>query len=378
MSIVTIEKVIFGGQGLARTDQGVVFVNDVLPGEVVEVSPPVKVRGALFSKSVKLIEASEKRRIPLCPCFGVCGGCDWQYISYETQVELKRNIYRDSFRKISSIAQLPDPEIFTSPETGYRIRARAQIRNDGRLGFFRKNSNDIVAIQSCPLLSGKLNQLFTNSFPVRNDRRKNELKLIEGDTSVASDPIIAGFTESQADITIDGKLFRVNGGDFFQSNCFVNERLGTWFRPFVGGGLCIDLYGGCGFFSMMVASRFKKGLLIESVRSQVEHARSNFFNNGIHHFKAICSDSENLHSVCSQRPDCLIVDPPRPGLTPQVRSAIAALKPAKIVYVSCNISTQARDCEFFIKEMNYRIIRSALFDCYPNTSHIESVMILEV
>lgn len=378
MSIVTIEKVVFGGQGLARTDQGVVFVNSVLPGEVVEVSSPVKVRGALFSETVKLIKASEKRRIPFCPCFGVCGGCDWLYISYENQVELKRNIYKESFRKIASLTPLPDPEIITSPETGYRIRARVQISNDGRLGFFRKNSNDIVVLQSCPLLSDNLNSLFARKFPVHNDKRKNELKILEGDTFVASDPPFEGLTAAQTDITIDGKVFRVNGGAFFQSNRFVNERLGTWFRPFVGGGLCIDLYGGCGFFSMMVASRFEKGLLIESVRSQVEHARANFINNSINHFKAICSDSEGLRSVCSQRPDCLIVDPPRPGLTPQVRSAIAALKPSKIVYVSCNISTQARDCEFFVKESKYRVTRSAFFDCYPNTSHIESVMVLEM
>jgi 23S rRNA (uracil1939-C5)-methyltransferase len=378
MNTVTVEKIIFGGLGLARTNRGVVFVSGVLPGEVVETSLPVKVRGAFFAETKKLVKASVERRIPLCPCFGVCGGCDWQYITYETQVQLKKNIYKESFRKVSSITQLPDPEVITSPETGYRTRARAQISKDGRLGFFRKNSNDIIVLQSCPLLTGKLNKLFTHSFSVRNDRRKNELKIIEGDTSVASDPTIPGLTGSQVDITIDGKIFRVNGSDFFQSNRFVNERLGTWFRPFVQGDFCVDLYGGSGFFSMMVASRFKKGLLIESIQSQVENAKANFSRNSIDHFKAICSDSENLRSVCSQAPDCLIVDPPRPGLTPKVRSAIAALKPVKIVYVSCNISTQARDCEFFVKEMNYRITRNALFDCYPNTSHIESVMILEI
>jgi 23S rRNA (uracil1939-C5)-methyltransferase len=378
MNTVTIEKVIFGGQGLARTGQGVLFVDGVLPGEEVEVSSPVKVRGTYFANAVNIVKASENRRVPLCPYFGLCGGCDWLYISYESQVQLKKDIYKESFRKVAAVTSFPDPEVFTSPETGYRIRARVQINNDGRLGFFKRNSNDIVAFQSCPLLSERLNHLFTREFPVNDIKRKNsEIKLIDGDTSIATDPVLQGLAASHTIITVDGKVFRVNGGDFFQSNHYVNQQLGTWFRPFVGGDFCIDLYGGSGFFSIMVASRFKEGLLVESVQSQVKNANVNFLNNSITHFKAVCSESENLHSICLKRPDCLIVDPPRPGLTPQVRSAIAALKPAKIVYVSCNISTQARDCEFFVREMNYRITRSALFDCYPNTSHIESVMILE-
>jgi 23S rRNA (uracil1939-C5)-methyltransferase len=377
MNAVTIEKVVFGGHGLIRTSEGVVFVPGVLPGEQVEITPPVKMRGTCFSELKRIIAASPSRREPLCPYFGVCGGCDWMYIAYDEQVRIKKEIYKESFRKVAQHTSFPEPEVITSPETGYRMRARLQINQKGEAGFFRGNSNEIVRIKSCPLLSERLNTLFDLEYPVNHDKRKNELRVIDGDLSMASDPHVKGLTTSCTDVTVDGKVFKVNGGDFFQSNRFVNLQLGTWFRPFIGGDFCIDLYGGSGFFSMMVASQFKLGLLVESVRSQVDNANANFTRNGINNFKAVCSESEKLLSVCSKHPDCMIVDPPRPGLTREVRSAIAKLKPRTIVYVSCNISTQARDSEYFVKEIGYSIRKTAIFDCYPNTSHIESVMILD-
>ncbi len=377
MNTVTIEKLVFGGHGLVRTSEGVVFVPGVVPGEQVEITQPVKVRGTSFSQLKRIVVPSEKRRKPQCPYFGVCGGCDWLYMDYDEQIRIKKEIYKESFRKVAQSTSLPEPEVVSSPELGYRMRARLQINQKGEAGFFRGSSNQIVTIKSCPLLSERLNTLFAQKFPVNHDKRKNELRVIDGDMAIASDPQIKGVTISFTDVTIDDKVFKVNGGDFFQSNRFVNHSLGTWFRPFVGGDFCIDLYGGSGFFSMMIASQFKQGLLIESVRSQVDNANANFTRNGITHFKTVCSESEKLLSFCKQNPDCMIVDPPRPGLTREVRSAVAKLKPCTIVYVSCNISTQARDCEYLVKELGYTIRKTALFDCYPNTSHIESVMILD-
>jgi 23S rRNA (uracil1939-C5)-methyltransferase len=377
MNVVSIEKLVFGGHGLVRTSEGVVFVPGVVPGEQVEITQPVKVRGTNFSELKRVVSVSEHRRKPPCPYFGVCGGCDWLYISYDEQIRIKGEIYKEVFRKIAQSTSLPEPEVISSPELGYRMRARLQINQKGEAGFFRGNSNQIIPIKSCLLLSNRLNTLFSQKFTANRDKRKNELRIIDGDLSIASDPQIKGVTTSFTDITVDGKVFKVNGRDFFQSNRFVNQSLGTWFRPFVSGEFCVDLYGGSGFFSMMIASQFKQGLLIESVRSQVDNANANFARNGTNHFKAVCSDSEKLLSVCSKNPDCMIVDPPRPGLTPEVRVAIAKLKPRTIVYVSCNISTQARDCEYFVKELGYSIRKTGIFDCYPNTSHIESVMILD-
>lgn len=375
--MVTIEKLVFGGNGLVRTSEGVVFVPGVLPGEQVEISPPVKVRGTGFSDLKRVITPSEHRRKPECQYFGICGGCDWLYILYDEQVRIKTGIYKESFRKLTQCTSLPEPEVISSPELNYRMRARLQIDHKGEAGFFRGNSNEIIGIKSCPLLTERLNTLYAQKYPVNRDKRKNELRVIDGDVAIASDPLIKGVTTPCADVTVDGKVFKVNGGDFFQSNRFVNQSMGTWFRPFIGGDYCVDLYGGSGFFSMMIASQFKQGLLVEFVRSQVDNANANFKRNGITNFKAVCCESEKLLSVCTKSPDCMIVDPPRPGLTPEVRLAIAKLKPRTIVYVSCNISTQARDCEYFVKELKYTIRKTAMFDCYPNTSHIESVMILE-
>jgi 23S rRNA (uracil1939-C5)-methyltransferase len=126
----------------------------------------------------------------------------------------------------------------------------------------------------------------------------------------------------------------------------------------------------------MLGKQFAKGYMIESVKSQVEVAKLNLSKNNINHFKAICSDAEHIRSTVNENVDFLIVDPPRPGLTKIVRKSIISIGPSKILYVSCNPSTQARDVNVFVNA-GYRIKKAALFDCYPNTHHIETALILE-
>ncbi|NLD93884.1 MAG: class I SAM-dependent RNA methyltransferase [Fibrobacter sp.] len=374
---LTIEKMIFGGYGLARTDTGVIFVEDALPGETVECSVRSKVQGVPLATPLKYIEKSDKRRLPLCKYYDECGGCNWLHIDPLYQADIKRDIFLDCLSRIGKIKKLPDVGSINSPDTNYRIRAQIKTDGCGMFGFFKKKTNDIVRINECPLLDNKCNDIVQRIQGRTINVSKAGLKVIAGTTKVASDPVLPDLTSVTTELVVGAHTFMVKGDSFFQSNRFTAEEMGVWAKPFVGGDYCVDLYGGTGFFSIMLADVFKKVTLIELVGSQVSMARKNFDQNGCSHCQAVCSDSGKMHHFIKQKVDCLIVDPPRLGLTKEVRQSIQSIKPHQLLYISCNPSTQARDVASFINN-GYTITNAVVFDCYPNTSHIETGIVLSV
>lgn len=375
---VTIEKLIFGGLGLARTENGVIFVTDCVPGETVQCNVEGKQQGVPVATVVEIVKQSAFRRQPACKYFGECGGCDWLYIDYEFQVQNKKEIFLDCLKRIGKVISVPEIDIFTSPETNYRIRAQFKGSSSVGYGFFKRKTNDIVRLDYCPLLNDKCNNIlsYINKKGFRSTGAK-DLKLIAGANGSASQPVISGITKDTSSIEFGAFNFKVYGDSFFQSNNYLLESMGTWASKWVGGEFCVDLYGGTGFFSVMLGKSFSSGILIENVNAQVELARYNLAVNGCKNITAQHSDSEKMLSFIKKKPDLLIVDPPRPGLTKEVRNSILKVGPKKILYVSCNPSTQARDINSFIGNSGYSITHAALFDCYPNTHHLETALLLE-
>ncbi len=379
-AVVTIEKLVYGGAGLARTESGVIFVDNALPGETVRIEPTGKTGGIANAHAVEVLVPSSDRRTPPCPVAGICGGCDWQHIAYKAQVAAKTAIFRECMQRIGRLASLTAPEVFFADEFGYRQRVQLKINARREVGFFAKRSNEVVPIGCCPLLLDPLNALIAG-LPDRLPSIPpiDSLMAVAGDNgAVASFPVIGGLTAECVTITVGNRQFKVAGNAFFQSNRLLLEPLGNWARPMVQGDRFVDLYGGSGFFSCMLADRFAEGLLIESVGPQVRAAQENFSRNGIHQMKAVEGKAEWLSQLAGKKPvSCLIVDPPRAGLSQKVREAVAAMKPETIVYISCNPSTQARDAGFLANKAGYEIMRTAIFDLYPNSYHIESIMILK-
>jgi 23S rRNA (uracil1939-C5)-methyltransferase len=378
---VTIEKLVFGGYGLARTDAGVIFVTDVIPGETVYIEPVTKKGGSIIARPVQIIEPSAARRSPPCPLAGRCGGCDWLHIVYQNQRTAKQEIVFDCMTRIGRLKGLPEIEIVSADEFSYRHRCQIKISAQGNAGFFARNSNDVVTVTACPLLVPPLNALLADLSASRASLPPGaqNLMLFAGDNdTVASSPVIPGRTTGDTVLTVAGKKFTVQADGFFQSNRPLLRDFGTWARPFIGGDFFIDLYGGCGFFSIMLADRFKQGLCIESIEANAQQAQDNFRMNGCTHVAAKAGRAEDLAGTAQGKHlDCLIVDPPRPGLTRKARESIAACAPRTLLYVSCNPSTQARDLGFLVNHAGYSVKKAALFDLYPNTHHIESVMLLE-
>jgi 23S rRNA (uracil1939-C5)-methyltransferase len=375
----TIEKMVYGGLGLARTGQGIIFIPDTIPGETVETEIEETKGGFATGKLVSILEQSPVRRIPACKFAGICGGCEWLHIDYKSQLIYKNEIFIDCLSRIGRIKEIPQKiEIFDSPETGYRRRAQIKLGEDGNCGFFKKKTNDIVNIDNCPLLSDSLNSLLKRLPQHSSALNIKNLKVISGDSCIASSPVIPQLTEKSTVIKSEKHSFTVDGGGFFQSNRFVIDKLGNFAAGITEGELFIDLYGGIGFFSVFLSSKFKKGFLVESIDSQVSQAQKNFADNGITNVCAIASTVEKCGADKRFRnAPLLLVDPPRPGLTRKACESIASLKPQKILYVSCNASTQARDTGFFVNQCGYGIKKAALFDLYPNTFHLETVLLFE-
>jgi 23S rRNA (uracil1939-C5)-methyltransferase len=391
---IRIEKMVHGGLGLSRTDDGVVFVEGVMPGETIEAvwDSSSRVRGTLVAACLAIVEPSPNRRQPVCPLFGPngCGGCDWMHMAYDTQLSIKEGIFRESLARVGRISDIPPIAVHASPELGYRRRVQFKVSMETKkIGFFKRKSHDIAGLSQCPLLSQPLNDLLRDapSYFDKLDPATRELKVISGEEAacktqcppLSSSPVISGITGPRTALFCDTHVFPVSGSGFFQGNLFLAPTLGKLAAEWCGGDTFLDLYGGSGFFSVFAASRFSKGICVDSEEDLIAMAGETFALNGISSVVAEKSFAREFLDRSRARKlaaDCCIVDPPRTGLDDGVAAALARFGPRKILYVACDPATQARDAGFLINKCGYRCEKAALLDFYPQTHHLETALLL--
>lgn len=376
-----IEKLVFGGYGLARNQGEIYFVENVLPGERIEGSICGKQGGILLVSVNKILELSQKRQNPPCPYFGVCGGCDWMHINYEYQIHAKREIFIECLKRIGKLENIPPVKTHQGNDLNYRHRAQIKVHGPNKIGFFKSKSNEICSIEKCLLLADELNEVMQSlrKSTISENEKPLSIKTLVGDNgAVAISPKLSTIGQEFTTITIGNIVFNLHGDSFFQQNRFLTEELGFFPSTIINKNDCfVDLYGGSGFFSCLLHDRFEKGILIEVEREQIKQAQLNFTRNGIKNVTAIAAPAENFVSVVrNQKVNTLLIDPPRPGCTKEVRRGILKIAPETIIYISCNPSTQARDLNFFISQGNYELISADFFDMYPHTHHIETVCVL--
>jgi 23S rRNA (uracil1939-C5)-methyltransferase len=392
--IFKIEKLVHGGLGLSRTEHGIVFVSNVLPGETVRAAMERPVAGQARAVCTEVIEPSVSRRPPPCPLAGVCGGCDWLHIEYRKQLSIKEEIFRECLIRTGKLHDIPDIAAHASPEFGYRRRVQIKIdRTKSVAGFYKEKSTEVVPVSRCPLLCDSLNFFLSNlpkhisTFP----KTLQQVKAIAGEAPelqkaqkgvslVASSPVIQGITGERTIVQLESFRFSVSGDSFFQSNIFLCGALGHCASEWLSGETFCDLYGGTGVFSVFIAQRFTSGTLVDKEESHVAEAQRNLAENGIVTVSSIAQTAAGFVEALGQgnkKPECLIVDPPRTGMDERVRLGIAKILPPVIFYVSCDPATQARDAGFFVNTHGYRIKKAALFDFYPQTHHLETVLLLQ-
>ena len=361
---IKIEKLVYGGAGLARTDEGVIFVRRSAPGDVLEVEPVGRKKDYATARIVKLLEPSPDRQDPSCPNYASAGCCHWQHIQYSRQVDYKESILRETLHRAGRIDWDRPIARITGADANYRMRATFHVR-DGRLGFVRERSNTIVPIDSCAALVPELNAWIPTARPKLPDGA--EVHAIVG-TEGFSNPTAPSRAQ------VNGVSFELHPDAFFQSNRFLLDAFMTEVLDQAGDNpqYALDLFCGSGFFSIPLAKRSKELIGIEMNRTAIKQARKNAQANDVVNATFHEGNVDATLKDADIRPDLIVMNPPRTGAGKDASDKIAALGAARIVYVSCNPSTFAREAAIFLAK-GYALERVTLIDQFPNTYHIEMV-----
>jgi len=364
---VTIEKLIPGGDGLARLDGMAVFVPGTLPGERVKARITERKKGWAKTSRPEILEASPDRQSPFCPLFGECGGCSWQHISYDVQLASKASFSREALIRQGGFTEDEIPEFLltSSRPEAYRSRIRPHILPGGKTGFHSEGSDRIVPVPFCPVATAGVNRFL--AVPP-DDLESGSTPVVFGDER---DFWTAGI-DAEARAVVKGKTFNFPPEAFFQSNMYPLGDLIDFALKDAGihGQSCgMDLYGGVGLFGAFLSETFETVVGVDRDKRTKKYWKQHVGKNGTFHPISL---EDWIRRRIEPRPDFIIVDPPRTGLSPSIRKLLARLKVPQISYVSCNPVTQARDIKD-LRAAGYKLSSYGVFDLSPQTAHVETV-----
>lgn len=371
---------VYGGDGLARSDGRVVLTPYVLPGELIEAELRHAKSDLMRGTVAEVLEASGSRVDPECPYFGRCGGCHYQHTTHEYQVEQKALILREALRRVGRLEF--DGEIATVGGEPWHYRNRTQLHFDqGKVGYFAAGSHAVVCIDHCPISSPRLNdaigQLARNLPHYRGFEATVELFTNETDVQVhfldrVPHSVLPLFEELGTGEPLEYGGFQVSRGSFFQINRYLVDQLVEAALAEASGGSALDLYAGVGLFTQRLASRFGSVTAVESGSSAFRDLEWNMQRAGWA-VNAVKKTAEEYLPSVEIAPDLIVADPPRSGLGKVVISELLRLRAAGVTIVSCDPATLARDLGALVGG-GYRIERMTLVDLFPQTYHLETVV----
>ena len=449
---IEIEKLAFGGQGLARVDNQVIFVEEGLPGDRALIRINKVRRNYIDARIIEILKPSLLRISPACFHFGNCGGCKWQNLEYQKQSYFKREQVLESLEHIGKInpeiihPTIPSPLVF-----GYRNKMEfsftdnrwltpeelrnPDIKKDFALGLHVPGSFDrIMHIEKCWLQDEVMNKILSFSqnlfkdsqLPVFNLKTHQGLlrflvirksfsgknymvnvvtltpaqellayyakKLVEKFPQIVSvvntiNPRVAQIAFGEEEYLIFGQStiiekigdfeFEISANSFFQTNPLQAENLYRAVEEYTGTGnkLIWDLYAGTGTIALFLAKKAEKVIGYEIIESAVQDAIKNAARNGIGNCEFISGEIRKNIIATPNSPDVIVCDPPRSGMHQDVVQAILNKKAGKVIYVSCNPTTLARDIQ--LMKNSYQLKEVQPVDMFPHTYHIESVALLE-
>jgi tRNA/tmRNA/rRNA uracil-C5-methylase (TrmA/RlmC/RlmD family) len=379
---VTVEKIVPNGFGLAFAENLTVFVALAAKGDKLRVKVIQKKGKTAFAEIVEILEPSPDRTEPRCPYFGRCGGCNFQQLKYEAQLEAKVGIVRDCLSRIGRINYEKEIPIIGSPRD-YDYRSRAQWHLDTRkkkFGYFQRKSHEIIDAEICPILMPELEQTMkTLRGEIAWESFWSEIVEIEAansgdETSVYSAEIIE--TTDEISFTANGEKYYYDATSFFQGNPFLIEPLVETAIKGAAGETALDLYCGVGLFTLPLARNFQNVLGVEGYEKAIDFAEKNVANARLSNVKFY---RENVvewlkeNAVNLRNLDLVLLDPPRVGTERETIENLIKLQPKQISYVSCEPSTLARDLKM-LTENAYRIESITALDLFPQTHHVETVV----
>jgi 23S rRNA (uracil1939-C5)-methyltransferase len=421
-----IEKLVYGGDGLGHEEGNTVFVPYVLPNEEIRAEVTSRKKKLVWAKPLEILKEDAARIKPVCPHFGTCGGCHYQHASYESQVALKIEILRETLSRMGGVNWTGDITPHTAEPLHYRNRAQWAVRNANprALGYYLPESNAIVPIDHCDVLSPALADTFARLQEIARDGSlPSEVLEIEAfvdsaDSKVALNVAFKEFPKPVAELTklfhstvpalyslllldqkknrfelsgpgyliqeAGGYQFRVSHLSFFQVNRFLVEDLLRTVIAGAKGGLALDLYAGVGFFTLPLTKAFQRVVSVDANLSATRNLRENADTADTTILSQHVQTEEFLKTT-TEAPDFVVLDPPRAGLGQTSAQKLAELGPKEIAYLSCDPSTLARDlailmhtprkpAEVRTTAHHYEIQSMDFFDLFPQTYHIEALV----
>ena len=430
------------GTGIGRFQGFTVFVDGAVPGDLID-AHIIKVKTTYAVGILQRVRKPSKDRIsPDCAVFDRCGGCSFRALSYDAELQYKKQKVQDALQRIGGL-DVEVREILSTGETaGYRKKAQYPVAMtaDGKtkIGFYAKKSHRVIDCRDCRLQppafetiinviarwaaaygitiydeethAGLLRHIYlrkgfaTGETMVCLVTLCDELphadaligSLLEADQSVCSvvlnvNPdktnVVLGkqcrtlFGKDEIEDILCGLRFRISPLSFYQVNpkgCELLYKKATDFAALTGSETVLDLYCGAGTIGLSMAHRAKQVIGVEVIDAAIENAKENAKRNGIDNARFFCDDASGAAKRLQQeglRPDVIVLDPPRKGCAPDVIDAVAAMAPDRVVYVSCDPATLARDCKRFA-ELGYHAQEAVAVDMFPRTVHVECVTLM--
>jgi 23S rRNA (uracil1939-C5)-methyltransferase len=387
-----VEKLVYGGDGLARLDGRVVFAPFVLPGERIRVRPEQEKPGLVHARTVAVLEPAAERVVPPCPVYGRCGGCHYQHAGYQYQLAAKRSILAEELRRLGKLEPPAEIAVLAGEPWGYRNRVQLHV-GSGRLGYLEARSHKVCGVRECPIASPKINQTIeilnrmlhqpkwprmVRALELFTDENQVQLNVLETDRPVARRFFewcaenIPGMVEGALDY--NGR-FRVSRGSFFQVNRFLVDALVETAVAGAEGDSAYDLYAGVGLFAPALARKFRQVTAVESGSGAVRDLQFNAERAGCANVRAEARMVEEFLQEQERPADFVLLDPPRAGLGKAVVRRLVELQPPQVAIVACDPATLARDLAGLVAG-GYRVERMTMIDLFPQTCHLEAVVLL--
>lgn len=381
----TIEISGFGkfGEGFGLYEQKPVFVLGAIPGEILSVRAIIIKRKYIVAQILKIIKESPKRIAAPCPYFGPCSGCQWQHISYDYQLELKRDLIMEALKNSKTIEVNRIAPTLPSPLTfGYRNHARFTIRNHGMIGFTNRNTRQFVPIDKCMIMDNWINETVVTL--QSHCAETSQLSLRHG-TNTGSYLVQPKLVTNKISIKTGDKwyeekildhTFRISSPSFFQVNTEQVSLIGKLISDhmcFKGDEIVVDAYAGVGTFSVLLAATVKKIIAIEESAAAIDDALVNI--NGIPNIDLRKGKTEYILKTITEPLHTVILDPSRVGCEQSVLETLVSLAPKSIVYISCDPDSFARDL-LILETGGFAAKKIQPVDMFPQTRHIELVAFL--
>ncbi len=406
---VTIERILPGGFGLGHADGKTLMVALAAPGDRLRVRVNREKGSVWFASIEEVIEPSPLRIEPPCPYFGRCGGCDFQQMNYQAQLDAKVEIIKDCLRRIAKIDSLPEFGITPAPNQ-WHYRSRAQWQYDGdqkTLGYFESGSRNVCDVSECAVLVPQLQEELEN---LRQRNAEDSLppdakyfRAVLGDEGVSVSTGDRSAAMRDLYRTINAERYALNAESFFQTNEDLLPELIDSAIGNASGQLAVELYSGVGLFTLPLARRFNRVIAVEENHEATQFARQNLAHASLANAEianadvatwlnsgrddsaqrrrrsgsaeANAADDSSIQSAViagALQIDFLLLDPPRTGAESRVISGILQLQPKRICYVSCDPPTFARDLKKLIAG-GYTLDSLTAFDMFPQTHHVETI-----